>query len=260
MTKKKSFLAKNPPAGYAINGKGEIIKESKLKGYGKADYHIHSSIGDAVVTPEEIVDFCEHETDLDVIAITDHDQIKGSIQAKEYAKRKKYKIQVITGEEISTLKGHLIGLFMKHRIRRYTRLFKTIEEIHRQGGITIVPHPLSWLTTSVGESAFKDVLKSKKPKVFFDAVELINPAIAGRITDEKAAKINREFWQLPVTGGSDSHSLDTIGSAYTLFPGKTAGDFRKAVISGKTLFGGRYWTFNDHWEIFVKKLIFKTLT
>lgn len=254
MARKRPFLSENPLPGYAINGKGEIIREEMLKGYGRADYHMHSSIGDAVMTPEEIVDYCEHETDLDVIAITDHDQIKGSLRAQEYAKRKKYRVQVIAGEEISTMKGHLIGLFMTRRIRRYTRLFKTIEEIHNQGGITIVPHPLSWLTTSVGEGAFKDVLKSKKPHIFFDAVELINPAIAGRITDKKASKINKEFWQLPVTGGSDSHSLETIGTAYTLFPGRTAEDFKKAVLNEKTLFGGRYWTFNDHWKIFVKKL------
>jgi predicted metal-dependent phosphoesterase TrpH len=254
MTKKKSFLASSPPSGYAINNKGEIILENTLKGYGRADYHMHSSIGDAVMTPEDIVDYCEHETSLDVIAITDHDQIKGAVRAREYAESKKCRVQVIVGEEISTLKGHLIGLFMTKRIRRYTRLFKTIEEIHNQGGVTIVPHPLSWLTTSVGEGAFKDVLKSGKPHIFFDAVELINPAIAGRITDDKAAKINKEYWQLPVTGGSDSHSLETIGSAYTLFPGKTAEDFRKGVINGTTLFGGSYWTFNDHWKLFIKKL------
>lgn len=61
---------------------------------------------------------------------------------------------------------------------------------------------------------------------YFDAVELINPAIAGRITDKRAGALNNECWKLPVTGGSDAHSLFGISSAYTWFKGKTAADFR----------------------------------
>ena len=230
------------------------MKKDKLpKGFSKADYHIHTSVGDAVCTPEEIVDFVEHKTDISVIAITDHDQIKGGIAAREYAKRKKYKLEVIVGEEVSTLKGHLIGLFMKQRIRRYTSLPKTIKMIHEQGGIVIVPHPLSWLTTSVGEMAFRQIMRSKDPNIYFDAVELINPAIAGKITDGKAQKLNDRVWKLPVTGGSDSHSLDGIGSAYTIFKGKTAADFRKSILAGLTTYGGRYWNFREHWDLFVEK-------
>jgi predicted metal-dependent phosphoesterase TrpH len=223
------------------------------KGFAKADYHIHTSIGDAVCSPEEIVDHVEKNTDLKVIAITDHDQIKGGIAAREYALKKKYKIDVIVGEEVSTLKGHLIGLFMKKRIRRYTGLIDTIKEMHSQGAIVIVPHPLSYLTTSVGEMAFRKVMEHKDDDVYFDAVELINPAIAGRVTDPKAIKLNNSYWKLPATGGSDSHSLDNIGDAYTIFKGKTEQDFKKAILSGKTSYAGRYWNFKEHWDLFVKK-------
>jgi len=233
--------------------KNKKSSKQKFKGFSKADYHIHSSVGDAVCSPEEIVDFAETQTDLKVIAITDHDQIKGAVTAQKYAKRKKYKVDVIIGEEVSTLKGHLIGLFMKKRIRRYTGLIDTIKDIHGQGGLAIVPHPLSWLTTSVGERAFRKVIEHKDDDVFFDAVELINPAIAGKITDAKAAKINKTFWKLPATGGSDAHSLEGIGTAYTVFKGKTAEDFRNAVERGTTKFGGKYWDFRQHWDLFVKK-------
>lgn len=229
------------------------IKEKIKKGYSKADYHIHSSIGDAIASPEEIVDYCEKLTDLSVIAITDHDQIKGGIIAKEYAMKKKYKIEVIVGEEVSTLRGHLIGLFMKKRIKRYSNLIDTIKEIHNQGGICIVPHPLSWLTTSIGERAFRKVIEHKDNDVYFDAVELINPAIAGRITDNKAKKINDSYWNLSVVGGSDAHSLDGIGIAYTIFKGKTTEDFRNSIKNKTTKYGGRYINFKEHWILFVEK-------
>ncbi len=254
MASKITFLADAPPDGCCIGYKDSLIKEKDLKGYSKADYHIHTSVGDAVMSPEEIVDYCEKKTDLKVIAITDHDQVKGAFRAQEHAKRKKYRIQVIAGEEVSTLKGHLIGLFMKKRIRRYTGLIDTIKDIHGQGGICIVPHPLSWLTTSIGERAFKKVMHHKDEDVYFDAVELINPAIAGRITDKRASAMNKECWNLPVTGGSDSHSLAGIGSAYTWFKGRTAEDFRESIRQRTTKFGGRYWDFSEHWDVFVQKV------
>lgn len=252
--KKNTFLTQHPPHGYAVDKHMEFIKQEHLTGYSKADTHLHTTASDAVNTPEEVVDYVEHHTDLSIIGVTDHDQIKGGIAAQEYALKKNYRVQVIVGEEVSTLKGHLIGLFMKKRIRRYTSLIDTIKSIHGQGGIVVVPHPLSWLTTSVGEQAFKTVIDHKDPLVYFDAVELLNPAIAGKITDGKAAKINKEFWKLPVTGGSDSHSFEGVGDAYTLFKGKTVEDFRTSIKEGTTFFGGTYWDFQDHWDLFIKKV------
>ncbi|MBP7791901.1 MAG: PHP domain-containing protein [Candidatus Goldbacteria bacterium] len=231
------------------------MKNKKLqKGYSKADYHIHSSIGDAIATPEEIVDYCEKFTDLSIIAITDHDQIKGGISAREYAKKKKYNLEVIAGEEVSTSRGHLVGLFMKTRIKRYTNLVDTIKSIHGQGGICIVPHPLSWLTTSIGERAFRKIIEHRDDDVYFDAVEMINPAIAGKVTAVKAKKMNQFYWKLPVVGGSDAHSLDGIGIAYTIFKGKTAEDFKNSIKNGTTSFDGRYMDFNEHWILFIEKL------
>ncbi|MCE5300634.1 MAG: PHP domain-containing protein [Spirochaetia bacterium] len=222
-------------------------------GFSRADYHIHTSVGDAVMTPTELVDYMEHRTDFSVMAVTDHDQIKGAVEAQQYAMDKKYRVQVIVGEEVSTANGHLIGLFMRERIKRSTGLIDTIKRIHGQGGICIVPHPLSYLTTSVGERSFRKVMEHRDEDVYFDAVELINPAIAGKVTGSKAKSLNDSYWKLPVTGGSDAHSLEGIGTAYTVFKGSTPEDFRKSIVDHTTTFGGSYWDFQQHWDLFVKK-------
>ena len=38
-----------------------------------------------------------------------------------------------------------------------------------------------------------------------------------------------ERWQLAVTGGSDAHFTELIGSAYTTFPGRSAAELRVAI-------------------------------
>lgn len=45
---------------------------------GKADIHIHSEYSDGMASVEEILEDVEHRTDLDLIAITDHDMFDGS--------------------------------------------------------------------------------------------------------------------------------------------------------------------------------------
>ena len=82
--------------------------------YSKADTHIHTSYSDGTSSPEDIVKFAAGK--LQVIAITDHNRIKGAFKAKEYALRNSFlDVEVIIGEEISTKNGHVIGLFFREK-------------------------------------------------------------------------------------------------------------------------------------------------
>ncbi|MFZ9729491.1 MAG: PHP domain-containing protein, partial [Candidatus Limnocylindrus sp.] len=56
------------------------------------------------------------EVGLDLIAITDHDRIDAAQAAQQMARRSGLHVQVVVGEEISTLQGHLLGLFLQERI------------------------------------------------------------------------------------------------------------------------------------------------
>ena len=56
----------------------KILKSFKHKIISKADVHIHSNFSDGAPGITEILDYVEDKTNLDVIAITDHDTIEGA--------------------------------------------------------------------------------------------------------------------------------------------------------------------------------------
>ena len=81
----------------------------------KADLHMHTTYSDGVATVPEILEHVATHTDLKVIAITDHDRIDGALHASRLASS--FGIEVIIGEEISTIDGHLIALFIDRPIQ-----------------------------------------------------------------------------------------------------------------------------------------------
>ena len=218
---------------------------STTKPLGKADIHIHSAADDGLATPAEIVEYVEHHTDLDLIAITDHDTIHGGLEAAELAACKNYRIQVLPGIEITTRSGHVLALGVTRLIRMLQSLEATIAAVHEQGGFVVIPHPLSWLTTSLGRQALERILQDTRPEIRVEGVETMNPSFAGRVAYARVRQLNRESWHLSETGGSDAHSLALIGSAYTRFQGHTIGDFRRSLASGTTRSAGRFWTMGD---------------
>jgi len=201
--------------------------------YGLADVHIHSSVGDGMASISEIVTFVQEKTSLDVIAITDHDEIEGSYQARELAAKRGYRFGVIVGTEVTTLHGHLLGLFIESPIPYLQPLENTIEAIHKQGGLCIVPHPMSWLTRSVSQQSLERIMASDDLNIYLDGVETINATIVGRISNKKARKFNKKYG-LAETGGSDAHFLKAVGGAITLFPGRTAEEFKRSLLERTT--------------------------
>src|SRR3974377_1748695 len=82
----------------------------------RADLHIHSTYSDGIPTIEQILKHTELHTDLNVIAITDHNVIDGSLRARDLWAKVSYRFDFIVGEEISTNEGHLLALFIEKLI------------------------------------------------------------------------------------------------------------------------------------------------
>jgi predicted metal-dependent phosphoesterase TrpH len=199
-----------------------------IKAMGKADLHIHTSLSDGMASPEEILRYVEEQTDLDVIAITDHDSLEGALRTREAWGRGSFRFQVVTGMEVTAIEGHLLALFIEEPVPSLRPAREVVEAVHRQGGLVVVPHPLSWLTRSLGRRDVERLLP------FLHALETANASPGARPGQAKARELNRRLYHLAEVGGSDAHFLQAIGTAYTLFPGRTAEDLRRAILSRQT--------------------------
>lgn len=219
---------------------------NQLKDLSKADIHIHSTYSDGKPTIEEILDYVENETNLDVIAITDHDTIEGALYAKELMKKKKYRFELIVGEEISSNEGHILGLFLTKKIEPCQPAHETLKQIHSQGGISIAAHPLYRSRMNNGRAIWAKgigAITLIQEKSHLNAVETVNATPTFEEENLRTKYINRLLLFRAETGSSDAHILDAISKGYTLFEGKTAEALREAILNHQTQ------AMNDKWDL-----------
>jgi predicted metal-dependent phosphoesterase TrpH len=181
---------------------------------GSADLHIHTDAGDGLDSAQRILDHVETQTDLDVVAITEHDSLEVALRAREAWARGRYRFDFVPGVEVTTLEGHLIALYLERPIPSLRRVEETIDAVHAQGGVCFVPHPMSWLTRSIGPGTFARLWDAEGgPR--FDAIDLASGSPAAKVSAGKARRLNDARYKLPVVGASDAHYVAAIGAGRT---------------------------------------------
>ncbi len=197
---------------------------------GKADLHMHTSFSDGMASPRQILEYVEAETDLDVIAITDHDDLRGAMETRESCARGRYRFQVVPGMEVTAIEGHVIALFVEEPLPSLRPVEEVLVAVHRQGGLAIAAHPLSWLTRSLGKRTLDRIAASKREGVYLDGLETANQSPGAWLRLKRVAALNRERYHLAQVGASDAHFLKSIASACTVFPGHSAEDLRRSIL------------------------------
>jgi hypothetical protein len=205
---------------------------------GRADLHIHTLASDGTAGVLEILDHVEANLDLDVIAIADHERIDAAIAARAIARDRGLDFEVVVGEEITTLGGHLLGLWLETQVRPFRSLRSTIAAIHEQGGLAIPAHPLVPYPLCAQGFVLRRLL-ADEPRFRPDAIEAFNPTTLGRPWHSRVVRFAEENG-LATVGNSDAHSLDAIGSGHTTFPGRTADELRAAILAGTTHHHGSF--------------------
>ena len=174
----------------------------------RADFHSHSNYShDSVIGPEAFVDNCMRKG-VTCIAVTDHNEIEGAFVIQKLAsERAAGRLKVVVGEEVKTAEGEIIGLFLKDLVARGMSPEDTIDAIHEQGGLAVIPHPYDIFRRSV---LTDEAIERVKTKV--DAIEGFNCrnilSKHDRKARDKAAEVDK-----PTTLGTDSHSTIELGGA-----------------------------------------------
>lgn len=206
--------------------------------FSTADLHLHTTYSDGTATVPELLAYVATQTDLRVIAITDHDAIAGAWEA--YRLAPEFGLEVVIGEEISTREGHLLALFIEEFIAPGRPVADTIAEVRAQGGLAVAAHPFQLIVRSLGRVGLLRRPIGMEAGWTVDAVETFNAGTSFQYNNDLAECYARKRG-LPMVGGSDAHHLGAVGRGFTRFPGCSAADLRRAILAGQTVAAGCSW-------------------
>jgi glycosyltransferase involved in cell wall biosynthesis len=168
------------------------------------DLHMHTDHSHDCATPVEVLLAAAREQGLGAIAVTDHNEISGALEAREKAAAAG--VKVIVAEEVKTAsQGEVIGLFIEEKIPRGLTLTETVAEIKRQGGLVYVPHPFDRMHSVPDYEHLLTILED------VDAIEVFNPRVAIGAFNEEAVRFAAKY-RIVAGAGSDSHVAQGLGS------------------------------------------------
>jgi predicted metal-dependent phosphoesterase TrpH len=201
---------------------------------GLADLHIHTVYSYDGTASVPAVLARAKQVGLDVIAITDHDEIRGALKAFELAPQ--FDIEVIPGIEITTAEGDLLALFVTQPIKPGYSLIETILHVGEAGGICIAPHPMArgaGMKSLSGPSILRALDHPVASRILI-GIETYNATALDRESNLLAQKLWEECPRTAQVGNSDAHYLQAIGLGATEFLGDTAAHLLDALWIGAT--------------------------
>jgi len=169
------------------------------------DLHVHSSYSsDGTAKPVDILKTAK-KMGLAGVAIVDHNNIKGGLEA---ARLEVEGVFAIPGIEITSKDGgHILAFGLAEEIPRGLAPAETVERIRELGGVPIAPHPYRFWS-GLGEETTR--------QSGVDILEVLN-ARSVKKHNQKALNLAKDMGT-GMTGGSDAHDLEHIGRGLTRFP------------------------------------------
>ena len=196
---------------------------------GFADLHIHTAYSvDGTATPQAILKHAAHHTDLDVIAITDHDEIRGALEARDLAAQ--YAIEVVPGVEVSSRDGHILALWVERNIPIGLSAEETIGRIGEQGGLAIAAHPMARGTSALDAKTIRRLLNTPDLAAIFIGIETFNAGLIYGRSSNRASRLLAQTLPVAQVANSDAHTPWMIGAGRTEFAGHRAADLRHALL------------------------------
>lgn len=167
-----------------------------------AELHVHTTYSDGKDSVKKVLIEAIRKK-IDVIAITDHDCVEGSLEAEEIAFEENLSIKIITASEITTDDGHLLVYGIRKNLDSGMSLRETCEEVRKTGGLSFLAHPFDF---------FRGGTLNLKSFGFVDGVEILNArSFFNFLAKGFAKKFNK-----PGICGSDAHSVEEVGKVLNI--------------------------------------------
>ena len=193
-----------------------------MTGTVRIDLHVHTRHShDSAAPVSSVLQRCR-DSGLGMVAVTDHDSIRGGLEARERADG----FPVIVGEEIKSSKGDIIGLFLEQPVPPRLSPSETVKRVKAQGGLVGVPHPFDRIRpTAMGRRALLEILP------WVDFLEGYNAHTMLSVDNRRGVDFAEEY-SLPVVACSDSHSALELGRTYTEVPGEELDGTPEGLMRG----------------------------
>ncbi|HET7121169.1 MAG TPA: PHP domain-containing protein [Solirubrobacterales bacterium] len=197
----RRLLARRHPE----DGDPELRERISKRPLIEVDLHMHTDHSGDCATPVDVLLQTARDRGLGAIAITDHNEVSGALEARRIAEQMD-DIKVIVAEEIKTKEqGEVIGLFLEEKIPKGLTMEETIAEIRRQGGLVYVPHPFDRFHSVPDYENLLEMVEE------IDLLEVFNPRVAVTSFNEEAVRFAGKYRIVPAAG-SDSHVAQGLGS------------------------------------------------
>ena len=200
----RRLLARRHPAG----GDPELRARISGRPLIEVDLHMHTDHSPDCATPVEVLLETARDRGLGAIAITDHNEVSGALEARRIAAGMD-DIKVIVAEEVKTAEqGEVIGLFIEEKIPKGMTMAETIAAIREQGGLVYVPHPFDRFHSVPDYEHLAEIVEE------IDILEVFNPRVALTEFNEEAVRFAHKY-RIVSGAGSDSHVAQGLGSVRT---------------------------------------------
>lgn len=208
---------------------GSLSRITLGPGLGAAEVHAHTLASDGMVSPEDLV-AAAAAAGISVLCITDHDTMGSAARAREAGSAAG--VEVVAGQEVTTALPsgtHIVGLFLSQPVRMGMSMEDTVDAIHDQGGLAVLAHPfMPTYFASISERRARSLLERRS----VDGIELRHTAVMtprGRRRLDDFYSAHRERLGAALGAGDSHFGRHDLGRVVTVFPGRTAADFRRAV-------------------------------
>lgn len=204
---------------------------SNDENFWKFDMHVHTRhSGDSITDPRYIIELYKQKGILCLVC--DHNTTAGSREVYAGIREINPEIPLILSEEIMTGSGEIIGLFLSEDVPPHKSAIETIDRIHDQGGLALVPHPFcSYRISSVLRPDILDEI--------IGSVDIIEGYNARNLIDEDNYRARKYALahDIPVSAGSDAHTTLELGRCFMeLAPFSTPRELLATLRSGRPEF------------------------